>query len=42
MKILAVTNAVPDPRGTLKIGDNNIELSGVKWAINPYDARGSN
>ncbi len=37
MKILAVTNAVPDPRGTLKIGDNNIELLGVKWAINPYD-----
>lgn len=37
MKILAITNAVPDPRGTLKLGDKNIELSGVKWAINPYD-----
>jgi len=37
MKILAITNAVPDPRGTLKLGDNHIEPSGVKWAINPYD-----
>jgi len=37
MKILAITNAVPDPRGTLKLGDNNIDSGGVKWAINPYD-----
>jgi electron transfer flavoprotein beta subunit len=37
MKILAITNAVPDPRGTLTAGDLNINSSGVKWAINPYD-----
>ena len=37
MKILAITNAVPDPRGTLTTGDLNINSGGVKWAINPYD-----
>jgi electron transfer flavoprotein beta subunit len=37
MKILAITNAVPDPRGTLTAGDLNINSGGVKWAINPYD-----
>ncbi len=38
MKILAITNAVPDPRGTIIMGDLNINFGGgVKWAINPYD-----
>jgi electron transfer flavoprotein beta subunit len=37
MKILAITNAVPDPRGRLTAGDLNINFEGVKWAINPYD-----
>lgn len=37
MKVLVTAKRVPDPEQKVKIKDNQVDVSGMKWVVNPFD-----
>lgn len=37
MKVLVTAKRVPDPEQKVKIKDNQVDVSGMNWVVNPFD-----